>query len=222
MELQLLYCVLIGYAFGCILSAVLVGRLRHIDIFEKGSGNPGMTNTIKVLGKPAGIAVLVGDILKTLFAVLLCEYLFPEQGTLCALYAGLGVCLGHCFPFWHHFLGGKGVACVASAYVLFNPIAGLAALIAGGAVQFFLKKIKLAAAVISALFCGWMLISDPRPIALIPALAMGILMAWLNLRPNRLVDDKKPEPETVKPLETDPAISVKRKESVHGTESKTH
>ncbi len=220
MNPQLLYCIGIGYLFGCFLTASLIGRIHHIDIFEKGSGNPGMTNTIKVLGKTAGILVLAGDILKTLLAILLCEFLFPELGSLCALYTGFGVCLGHCFPFWHHFQGGKGVACVAVSYVLFNPVAGIAALLAGDAIQLFFKKIKLAAAAISAIFCAWILFSDPRAIVLIPALAMGILMAWLNLRPNRLIDGQKPELA----LQTTAAAShpnSEKKEDVYDTRSKT-
>lgn len=190
MYLDLVYCFLIGYAFGNILPAAIIGHFKKKNPFHHGSGNPGMTNTIKTMGKTAGALVLIGDILKTLLAVLLCEYLFPAWGHVTSLYTGLGVMLGHCFPIWHHFQGGKGVAVVCASYILYAPLPGIVALATGGIALLLKKGVKVAAAVIPLVFCIWMLFQFSW-ISYLPSLTMGILMAWLNLRPNRLQETQE-------------------------------
>ena len=187
----LLYCVLIGYAFGNILTAELIGKAKGKSTFENGSGNPGMTNSIHVLGLSSGVMVLAGDILKTLFAYLLCLWLFLSLHNLAALYSGLGCMLGHCFPIWHHFQGGKGVTVVCAAYILYAPIPGIIALACGGICILLKKGVKIAAAVIPAVFLVIMLFQFSW-MAFLPAAFMGGLLAYLNLRPNRLQNPPAP------------------------------
>lgn len=107
-------CVVIGYFFGCFQTAFFYGKLKGIDIREHGSGNAGTTNTLRVLGTKAGIIVFAGDMLKSILAALLVKALFgssyPEIKTLLVLYAGVGCVLGHNFPFYMKFKGGKGIA----------------------------------------------------------------------------------------------------------------
>ena len=109
--------VLIGYAFGSIQSAYLLGKTRGIDIRDYGSGNAGTTNTIRVLGTKAGILVFFMDAFKCVFAVMAAWYLFgrsnPEMAYLFKSYAFAGCVLGHDYPFYMGFRGGKGVACMA-------------------------------------------------------------------------------------------------------------
>ncbi len=188
--MDLLYCVGIGYLFGNFITAEMVGRIHNKSLFEHGSGNPGMTNTLHVLGKGPAALVLGGDILKTILAVVLCRWLFPSQGAMPALYAGAGVMLGHCFPFWHHFEGGKGVAVLCSAYILFAPIYGIIALACGGITLLLKKGVKVAAAVIPTVFCVLIALFQFSWVSLIPSLLMGGLEAYLNLRPNKLIDGK--------------------------------
>lgn len=190
---DLFLCILIGYAFGCILPADLIGRFKKKSPFENGSGNPGMTNTIKTMGKTAGALVLGGDILKTILAVILCKMLFPAWSDIAPLYAGIGVMLGHCYPFWHHFQGGKGVAVCCSAYILYAPIPGIIALACGGICLLLKLGVKIAAAVIPLVFCVFLLFRFSW-ISFVPAFLMGIWLAWMNLRPNRLKDGV-PNPE---------------------------
>lgn len=209
MILDLILSLLIGYAFGNILTAEIIGRFYRKSLFEHGSGNPGMTNTVKVLGKKAGALVLLGDILKTCLAIGLCLLLFPGLGHLSTLYCGCGVMLGHCFPLWHHFQGGKGVACAATAFVLYWPLAGIVALLCGGAGILLKRGVKLSAVIIDIVFMIFMAFRFEW-ISFLPALFMAVLMAWLNLRPNRLQNDQKLDPltpeETVAVL-ADPAAS---------------
>lgn len=120
-----LICLLIGYAFGCFQTAYIYGRLHGIDIRNYGSGNAGTTNSLRVLGKKAGITVLLGDILKTGLAMTLVRLLFREQYGdilhLLVIYAAAGSILGHNFPFYLGFKGGKGIACTAGLIIFFHP-----------------------------------------------------------------------------------------------------
>ena len=100
---------LIGYVLGSILTAeIIVRRKTGRPASEFGSGNPGMANIMRVFGFRAGIAVLAGDLLKTAAAALLSCFLFPEQGQILVLYAGLGAVTGHNWPLWNRLKGGKG------------------------------------------------------------------------------------------------------------------
>ncbi len=111
-------CLAIGYVFGNFQSAYFYGKLVGTDIRKHGSGNLGTTNALRVLGPKAGAIVLIGDILKTVLAILLTGFLFArgeyaDLGFLFKYYTALGVILGHDFPVWLKFKGGKGIACTA-------------------------------------------------------------------------------------------------------------
>jgi len=113
--------------FSDIVARLFSGR----SAFELGDGNPGMANVGHVLGTKAAILSLLGDILKTVAAVALSNLLFPQFGILATGWAGLGATLGHDFPFWHGFKGGKGVTTIASTIILMNPLWGITAGIVG-------------------------------------------------------------------------------------------
>lgn len=116
-------CVVIGYVFGLFQTGYIYGRLNHIDIREFGSGNAGTTNAMRVLGKKAGIITYLGDTLKAIFAGLLVRLLFGDSSTdilkLLLLYTGIGVVLGHNFPFYMGFKGGKGIAASSGVILAF-------------------------------------------------------------------------------------------------------
>lgn len=107
-------CLLIGYLFGAFQTAYFYGRLKGIDIREHGSGNAGTTNTLRVLGTKAGLFVFAGDMIKSILAILLVRLLFKEKyidiAPLLTIYTGAGCVLGHNFPFYLKFKGGKGIA----------------------------------------------------------------------------------------------------------------
>ena len=98
--------------------------MNGIDIREYGSGNAGTTNTLRILGKKAGVIVLAGDILKTILAITVSRLLFgdskPEMIYLLSLYAATGAILGHNFPFYLKFKGGKGIAATAGLLLSFH------------------------------------------------------------------------------------------------------
>ena len=124
-----LACVLIGYVFGLFQTGYLYGRIKGIDIREHGSGNAGATNALRTLGKKAGAITFFGDCFKCVFAVVTVRLLFAgygepgeNMGVLLGMYASIGVILGHNFPFYLNFKGGKGIAATAGLYVSLDPI----------------------------------------------------------------------------------------------------
>ncbi len=105
-----LICLLIGYCIGCIETAYVVGKLWKVDLRQHGSGNLGTTNALRVLGKKAGAMVFIGDILKSVIAFLICRAIFRDNGTIAGLFGSCGAVLGHNYPFYLNFKGGKGIA----------------------------------------------------------------------------------------------------------------
>ncbi len=122
---QKIVCVVIGYLFGLIQTGFIIGKIHHIDIREYGSGNSGTTNTMRTLGKKYGFITYFGDALKSVAAIVVTYLLFREicRGSLfvIALYTGLGVILGHNFPFYMNFKGGKGIAASSGVLLALLP-----------------------------------------------------------------------------------------------------
>ncbi len=115
----------LGYAFGLFQTAYIYGRTQGIDIRKVGSGNAGTTNALRNFGTKVGVMVLLCDMLKCVLAVLLAKALFSGFGLpprLIGIYAGAGAVLGHCFPFYMQFKGGKGIACLAGLLLSFSGV----------------------------------------------------------------------------------------------------
>jgi glycerol-3-phosphate acyltransferase PlsY len=126
--------VVIAYLLGSIPSAVWIGKYFYgVDVREHGSGNAGATNVLRTLGKKAGISVLLLDMLKGFVAVNL-SYLisFPqgsEDGTTIRAVLALAAIVGHIFPVFANFRGGKGVATMTGALIALSPLASLIAVV---------------------------------------------------------------------------------------------
>ena len=155
-------CLLIGYLFGCILTAELIVKHKTgKSVSEFGTGNPGMANVMRIFGFRTGAAVLAGDLAKTVAAVLICCVLFGRSsilpsgkpiGQYAVLWAGLGAALGHNWPVWRRMRGGKGVAVTCMTIFLFSPLWGLISDAAGMLVVFRTGYLPLGAVVITTLF----------------------------------------------------------------------
>lgn len=114
--MERLICLVMGYVFGLFQTGYLYSRSKHMDIRNYGSGNSGSTNVLRVMGKKEGLVVFLGDAGKMILACLLTRVIFrsqPESLYLYLLYTGFGVILGHNFPFYMGFKGGKGIAASA-------------------------------------------------------------------------------------------------------------
>ena len=115
----------IGYICGLFQTGYIYGRMNGIDIRNYGSGNAGTTNTLRTLGAKAGAITFLGDCFKCLIAVLIAKAIFgkmhPELTMVYGMYAAAGAILGHNFPFYMGFKGGKGIAATAGFVLSFHP-----------------------------------------------------------------------------------------------------
>lgn len=130
---------LIGYVCGLFQTAFIYGKLHGVDIRDYGSGNAGTTNVMRTFGRKAGFIVYFGDCFKAIAASLLIHFLFGEKYAdiefMLVMYSGLGVILGHNFPFYMGFKGGKGIAATSGVIFSMFPYNWLIVLI--GAAAFF-------------------------------------------------------------------------------------
>ena len=118
-------CLVGGYGVGLIQTAYIYGRIKGVDIRKYGSGNAGTTNALRVLGKKAGLIVFLGDLLKGVVACSLTHIILDmvnlpgvsDNKYLFVLYIGFGVVLGHNFPFYMQFKGGKGIAATSGMII---------------------------------------------------------------------------------------------------------
>ncbi len=125
MILARVICIAVGYCLGMFQTGYIYGKLHHVDIRQHGSGNAGATNTLRTLGLKAGLITFFGDLGKAILSMLIAWLIFREsypQGVLLLeMYAGLGAVLGHNFPAYLKFKGGKGIACTAGFILAFYP-----------------------------------------------------------------------------------------------------
>ena len=174
-----------GYLIGSLSFAVIVSRAMGLaDPRSYGSKNPGATNVLRSGSKAAAVLVLAFDALKGFvppFAVLL---LAPGRGvdadtvSWAAALAGVGAFLGHLWPLWFRFVGGKGVATAAGVLFALNPWLGVATLVTWVVIAFFFRYSSLASLVAAAFAPFYeLLIWGPGPTAL-AAGAMALLLAW--------------------------------------------
>lgn len=117
-EVSTVGALVLAYLVGSISIARLATRASDIDITTVGSGNPGATNVARTLGKKAGAAVLVGDLLKGVIGSVIGLWLIPDGGIEAGFLGGAAAVVGHCLPLWFRFRGGKGVATAAGTLVV--------------------------------------------------------------------------------------------------------
>lgn len=157
MILARVLCLIGGYCFGLLQTAYIYGRMNGIDIREHGSGNAGTTNALRVLGKKAGLIVFLGDLFKAIIATVVTRIvignIYPEEVYLFIAYTGLGVVLGHNFPCYLGFRGGKGIAATAGIILGFGDLTIiLTCLVAFVSIVFITRYVSLGSIVIVTLF----------------------------------------------------------------------
>ena len=166
-------CLLIGYAFGCIQSAYIIGKTtRGIDIREHGSKSSGFTNANRVMGFKIGVWIFLADVIKVVLAFLLASWLFgggnwflrtgeidprslaiPDDvnGLLPGVWAGLGAVIGHIFPIFLKFRGGKGIACAVGLLLMLDWRAAIIIYVIAAVLILIFRYISLASLVITLL-----------------------------------------------------------------------
>jgi len=184
-----LFCLSIGYLLGCMQTAYIVAKIFYkIDIREHGSGNAGFTNALRILGTKVGILVFTLDFSKSIIAFIACSVIFGGAGTftvgdsvLPGLYAGLGVVLGHNYPFYLKFKGGKGIASSLSIIFCLNAIVG-GIIYAVGLVSISLTRyVSLASLIMLALFPIMMIVFGYGAEAVVIAFLFTILAYYKHI-----------------------------------------
>ena len=119
--LHIMLCAVIGYFMGCFSTGIILGDMAKIDIRKYGSKSTGTTNVIRVMGFKMGLMTFIGDFIKAVIAVLLGMMIGGRDG---GLIAGLFSVIGHNWPVFYGFKGGKGIACSTAVLLLNVPLEG--------------------------------------------------------------------------------------------------
>jgi acyl phosphate:glycerol-3-phosphate acyltransferase len=187
MLIKILICLGLGYFFGCFSTAYVIGKANNIDIRNYGSGNAGTTNALRTLGWKAGVLTFLGDALKAIIPILVVRFLLYQNDSslqLLPLYAGLGVVLGHNFPFWLNFKGGKGIAATSGVMLAFDWRLGLMACAIFIIVVAITRYVSLGSLIISICFPVWMLIMYPGNLHMLILSLIFTISAFIKHRAN--------------------------------------
>lgn len=163
--MERIICLVVGYLCGLIESGYFYGKAQKIDLRNYGSGNSGTTNALRVLGVKAGAVVFFGDFLKAFLPCLIVRLLFrsqPEIAFLLILYTGFGVILGHNYPFYLNFKGGKGIAATAGLIVALDLRLTLVCLAAFVLIVLITRFVSLGSLAVAAIFFTWLLLFGQR------------------------------------------------------------
>ncbi|HOB67928.1 glycerol-3-phosphate 1-O-acyltransferase PlsY [Ottowia sp.] len=178
--------VLIAYLIGSLSFAVIVSRAMGLsDPRTYGSGNPGATNVLRSGSKPAAIVTLLLDAAKGWLPVMLVKWFGTSyglgEGT--QALAGLAAFLGHLYPVFFRFQGGKGVATAVGVLLAFQPLLALATLVTFAIIVFFFRYVSLASIVASVFAPAYYLVGDgvtwqASGFKTLAMIAMGLLLIW--------------------------------------------
>ncbi|MBA4850204.1 glycerol-3-phosphate 1-O-acyltransferase PlsY [Emticicia sp. BO119] len=136
--------VIVAYLLGSIPTAVWYGKIFHgVDIRQHGSGNAGATNSLRTFGRKAGIIVLVIDFLKGFLAVLSAQFLFSDTDKYLPLMMGLTAVIGHLYPVFAQFRGGKGVATALGVIAASFPLTVIICIVVFFILVFLTKYVSL-------------------------------------------------------------------------------
>ncbi|WP_186102652.1 glycerol-3-phosphate 1-O-acyltransferase PlsY [Burkholderia gladioli] len=201
--MQILIATVAAYLIGSVSFAVVVSALMGLaDPRSYGSKNPGATNVLRSGNKKAAILTLLGDAFKGWLAVWLVRH-FAIGGEIGVALAAIAVFLGHLYPIFFRFQGGKGVATAAGVLLAISPALGIATLLSWLVIAFCFRYSSFAAlvaAVFAPIFDVWLFGTRDNPVAW-AVLAMSLLLIWrhranisklLKGQESRIGDKKKP------------------------------
>ena len=181
--------IIVGYFCGCIESGYLVGKLCGMDIRDYGSGNSGTTNVLRVLGKTRALLTFLGDALKSFVPVLIVKFVLcpavPDlNAELIQLVTGFAAVMGHDYPVFLKFKGGKGIATTAAAMMAFDWRIGLCCFIKIVTFTAVTKYVSLASILLSAGIVVEILIFHPGRWDLFEICVLYALLAIYRHRAN--------------------------------------
>lgn len=152
--LNCVLCILMGYFIGCISPSYIVGRLKGYDVRHSGSKNAGASNTVIMAGKLAGLFVALTDIFKAWAAWRLAQYLFPRIA-LAGVISGSACVVGHIYPVFLRFKGGKGFACLGGLALAHSTGSFFCLLSIAIGLAFFVKYVSIVTSAMSVILPLW-------------------------------------------------------------------
>jgi len=197
-----------AYLLGAVPFGLLIGKLKGIDIREHGSGNIGATNVLRVLGKPLGITTFILDALKgfipSFFFPVIAEQISPGAmiDQVLSVLCGAFAIIGHNFPVFLRFKGGKGIATSAGVLIGIAPLAALSGVCVWVVIFFTTRYVSLASIIsaVAVIAAGWILHRDGSLVLPIVLTILGLLailrhkaniVRLLNGTENRFVKKKR-------------------------------
>lgn len=191
----IIFSSLIGYLLGSVNTSIIIGKIIYkIDVREHGSGNAGATNALRTLGKGAAAAVVAGDFLKGILACLIGRYVFgeinPGSGVFLGEYfAGFFAVIGHNWPAYFGFKGGKGVMTSFAVIIMFSPVSALICLGAFIAVVAITRYVSLGSIVGAILFLVIaFLLKEPLPMMIIGTALVALIIIRHSANIKRLIN----------------------------------
>lgn len=187
MIVNIIICILLGYLFGSFSTGFVIGKIKKVDIRQYGSKSSGTTNALRTLGPMAGLLTLLGDMLKAIIAALLVRFVLfngLEYVKLLSLYTGLGVVIGHNYPVWLKFKGGKGIAATAGAMISFDPLIipfGLPVFAISVAAT---KYVSVGSLMIAIMFPIWVIIRNPGEVHMLIVALVYTVFAFIKHKTN--------------------------------------
>ena len=173
--MKLLLVVLIGYLLGSLSPSALIGKIKKVDLRKEGTKNLGASNTMYIFGKFFGALVMVFDIAKAFAAVKIAGLILPEL-SFAGIFAGCAAVVGHVFPFYLKFRGGKGMASFAGIILALDPFIFLVLFITTIALILIVDygvAMPMSAGVLFPIFYG---LRHPDPVCIAAATLVSILI----------------------------------------------
>ena len=180
--------IIISYLIGSIPTGLVLAKVTGgEDIRKSGSGNIGATNVTRLLGKKLGILTLLDDVLKAVVPMLAAHWYLVRSGTsvspeeldMIVSLCGGAAFIGHLFPLYLNFRGGKGVATALGVFIVLEPLAVLVSFFLFVAVVFFSGFVSAGSLLVSALLTLWILLLGGSPYHVFLAFFIGVLI-WLK------------------------------------------
>ena len=175
---------IIGYLLGSINTSIIFSKFKKTDIREHGSGNAGLTNTLRTFGKGAAVVVLLGDVLKGVIAILLarlaCNIFMIDMSNEASQIAGIAAILGHNFPIYYGFKGGKGVLTSVTVLMMIDYKLALCCLLIFIVIVAITRYVSLGSMLAAASFVVMVLVLKKYDL-----LAFGIIVASMLIYRHR-------------------------------------
>lgn len=168
-------CIILAYLIGSLSPSALIAKIKQKDLKKEGTGNLGATNTALVFGKAFGFIVMLFDVFKGFLAVQISSWLVPGVEWF-ALLCGFFAIIGHCFPFYLKFKGGKGLATFGGVVLTYNPQLFLFVLISGVVIVLLVNSATVLTYYAALLFPIYVVITENDVLTMAVCIIMSLFM----------------------------------------------